>query len=332
MDRLRAAVIGVGSHGSHHAEKYAALAGVDLIGVVDSDAERAREVARRTGAEAYGNYREVLGSVDLVSVTTPAPSHFPIARDCLRAGVHTLVEKPMAQTVAEAEALIAIAHEHHAVLQPGHVERFNPAVQGMRPKLNEPHFIEAHRLAPFNVRGTDVDVLLDLMIHDIELVSSLIARPVTKIEAVGVPVLTHNTDIANARLEFDNGCVANLTASRVSDRRFRKIRLFQQDAYLSVDLVEHEVAVHRKRARAVGMAHTDALQVERLSCGHNDPLQEEIRAFVNAVRTGTPPVVSGEDGKRALELVLAVKDVIARSPHLGLVQGDEAVGTVSARG
>src|SRR6516165_344645 len=229
MHELRAAVVGVGRLGALHARKYANLAGVRLCFVTDADPRRAGETAAETGAIALPDHRALAGKVELASVAVPSLAHYPIARDLMLAGIDVLLEKPMAATLAEARELSAIAHEYGRILQIGHLERFNPAIVRLRPLLNNPRFIECHRLAPFTERGTDVDVILDLMIHDLDVILSVTSSPVSSLEAVGVAVLTNSVDIANARLRFANGCIANLTASRVSLKRERKLRLFQAD-------------------------------------------------------------------------------------------------------
>ncbi|HXV20293.1 MAG TPA: Gfo/Idh/MocA family oxidoreductase, partial [Desulfuromonadales bacterium] len=214
MSRLRAGVIGVGYLGRFHAQKYAALENVDLVGIADVSRERAEEVAAEVGTTAFTDYRELLAQVDLVSIVVPTQHHFPVAKECLEAGCHILLEKPVTQTVAEADELIRMAAERHLIFQVGHLERFNPAILALRGVLKNPLFIESHRLAPFKPRGTDVNVVLDLMIHDIDIILNMVPSTVKVVNSVGVPVLSNEVDIANARLQFENGCVANVTASR----------------------------------------------------------------------------------------------------------------------
>jgi predicted dehydrogenase len=306
MSRLRAGVIGVGYLGRFHAQKYAALENVDLVGVADVSRERAEEVATEVGTTAFTDYRELLAHVELVSIVVPTQYHFPVAKECLKAGCHILLEKPVTQTVAEAEELIRMAAERHLVFQVGHLERFNPAILALRGVLKNPLFIESHRLAPFKSRGTDVNVVLDLMIHDIDIILNMVHSTVKVVNSVGVPVLSNEVDIANARLQFENGCVANVTASRASRESMRKIRIFQSDAYISIDYQERKIAIFRKGGEGFPIPGLPNVTMEEKSFEQGDALLAEIRAFVDAVSTGTAPPVTGEDGKRALELALQI--------------------------
>lgn len=303
MTRLRAAVIGVGYLGRYHAQKYAALEDVDLVAVVDENLARAEEAAREHGCRAVADFRAILGDVDLVSVVVPTERHYAVARSCLEAGVHILVEKPVTRTLDEAEELIRIAAAGKRIFQVGHVERFNPAVLALREVLREPLFIESYRLASFKPRGTDVDVVLDLMIHDIDIILNLVQSEIADVRPTGIPVLTDEVDIGHARLEFANGCVANVTASRVSDKSLRKVRVFQHDAYLSIDLHNPKFVCWRRLRDGSGAPR---LVSEEKGFPPADLLLDEVRAFVRAVRDGTPPVVSGADGKRALEVALRI--------------------------
>ena len=298
MTQIRTAVIGTGYLGRFHAEKYAQIEGSSLVAVVDIDVERAREVGDRLQVPALQDYRELEGRVDAVSVAVPTPLHFTISEFFLRRGVHVLVEKPMTSTVLEAERLIRSARARGCVLQVGHLERFNPAVLAVRDRVHNPVFIEAHRIAPFQARGTDVSVVLDLMIHDIDLILSLIDAPITRIDTVGVPVLTSEVDIANARLEFANGCVANVTASRVSNKTERKMRIFESDAYVSIDFQQKAVTIRRRRG--------EEIDTQNLRHEDSDALRAQIESFLDAIRRGAPPLVSGSDGRRALETALAI--------------------------
>jgi predicted dehydrogenase len=299
MRALRAAVIGVGHLGQHHAAKYAGHLGAELVGVVDIDRARGEAVARELGVRAFGCHQDVLGQVDCVSIAVPTPMHFSIARDCLANGIDVLVEKPLTTTVDEGKALVEFAAHHHQVLQVGHLERFNPAIQYVREKIDNPRFIECHRLAPFGERGTDVDVVLDLMIHDLDIVLSLVPSRVRAVEAVGVPVLTTNVDIANARIRFANGCIANLTSSRVSSKRERKIRIFQPNAYIAADYDRCHVRVcHRLEGDAAG----PTLSMEEHQIDGRDALADQIEAFLEAVARRREPAVSGWDGLKALEI------------------------------
>jgi predicted dehydrogenase len=306
MSRLRAGVIGVGYLGRFHAQKYAALENVDLVGVADVSRERAEEVATEVGTTAFTDYRELLAHVELVSIVVPTQYHFPVAKECLKAGCHILLEKPVTQTVAEAEELIRMAAERHLVFQVGHLERFNPAILALRGVLKNPLFIESHRLAPFKSRGTDVNVVLDLMIHDIDIILNMVHSTVKVVNSVGVPVLSNEVDIANARLQFENGCVANVTASRASRESMRKIRIFQSDAYISIDYQERKIAIFRKGGEGFPIPGLPNVTMEEKSFEQGDALLAEIRAFIDAVGTGTAPPVTGEDGKRALELALQI--------------------------
>ncbi|NJC89288.1 MAG: Gfo/Idh/MocA family oxidoreductase [Desulfuromonas sp.] len=306
MGVLRAAVIGVGYLGRFHAQKYRDHAGVALVGVVDADPARGAEVAAEVGCPAFVDYRELFGQVDLVSIAVPTQYHHAVARDCLENGIHVLLEKPITQTVAEADELIRLAHERNLVLQVGHLERFNPAVKALQGVLKNPLFIESHRLAPFKPRGTDVNVVLDLMIHDIDILLSLVRHPITTVNSVGLPVLSGEVDIANARLQFANGCVANVTASRASRETLRKIRIFQQDAYIAIDYQNRSIAIYRRQPGANLIPGLPDIVVEERTFAQGDALRDEIEAFVVAVSDGTPPVVSGEDGKRALEVAMQI--------------------------
>jgi predicted dehydrogenase len=306
MNKLRAAVIGVGYLGRFHAQKYASLEDVDLVGVVDASRERAEEVAAEVGTAAFTDYRQLLDSVDVVSIVVPTQYHYPVARECLEAGCHILLEKPITQTVEEADHLIRLAEDRGLVFQVGHLERFNPAVLALEGVLKNPLFIESHRLAPFKTRGTDVTVVLDLMIHDIDIILSMVPSAIKLVNSMGVPVLSEEVDIANARLQFENGCVANVTASRVSRDVVRKIRIFQSDAYISIDYQARKISIFRKDDGGVPVPGLPNVSMEEKSFEQSDALLAEIRAFVDAVRDGTAPVVTGEDGKRALELALQI--------------------------
>ncbi|TLM66196.1 MAG: Gfo/Idh/MocA family oxidoreductase [Deltaproteobacteria bacterium] len=306
MSALRAAVIGVGYLGRFHAQKYRDHEGVILAGVVDASPERAAEVAAEVGCPAFTDHRQLFGRVDLVSIAVPTQYHYAVAREFLENGVHVLLEKPITQTVAEADELIRIAAERKLVLQVGHLERFNPAVIALQGVLNNPLFIESHRLAPFKPRGTDVNVVLDLMIHDIDILLSLVRHPIAAVNAVGVPVLSGEVDIANARLQFANGCVANVTASRASRETMRKIRIFQKDAYISIDYQNRSIAIFRRQPGASQIPGLPDIVMEERRFEQSDALRDEIAAFIAAVSDGTAPVVSGEDGRRALEIAMQI--------------------------
>jgi predicted dehydrogenase len=306
MPKLRVGVIGVGHLGQHHARVYAALP-VVLVGIFDRDAPRAQAVADRHGTKAYPDLNSLLGEVQAVSIAVPTSAHYQIARTCLEAGVDVLIEKPIALTETEASALVELARRSQRVLQVGHIERFNPAIRAVRPYITKPAFIECHRLSPFGERGTDVDVVLDLMIHDLDMVLSFDPGPVEEVRAAGVPVLSPAFDIANARIAFGSGCVANLTASRVSTTRMRKLRLFQRDAYVSVDYQARQGAIFRRRTRRDGRLE---IEMEQVRTADDEPLKLELEAFIRASSTGSPPPVSGEDGQAALCLAHQVLKAI----------------------
>jgi len=305
--RLRAAVVGVGYLGRFHAEKYAAHPGAELVAVVDVDGERARSVAAALGVAAATDYRGLVGHIDCASVVVPTQQHGAVAHDLLAAGVDVLVEKPLTTTIEEGKSLVEAAVRGGRVLQVGHLERFNPALRALEGLLSQPRFIECVRLSPFIERGTDVDVVLDLMIHDLDVILSMVPSPVRAIEAVGVPVLTGSVDIANARLRFANGCIANVTASRVSAKRERKLRIFQPDAYFSVDYGEHRVRIFRREPRPDGQP---CLVAEERQVAEADALAAEIDAFVHAVRRRETPPVTGWDGLRALEVAHVIRESV----------------------
>jgi predicted dehydrogenase len=309
MDKLRAAVIGVGYLGRFHAQKYATLPECALEAVVDEQPEVAARVASELGVRALSDYRELLGKVDAVSIVTPTPLHFEIARAFLDGGAHVLVEKPITETVAQAQQLIDLARQRGRVLQVGHLERFNPVVIAAEPVLRAPRFIECQRLAPFRERGTDVNVVLDLMIHDLDIVQSMVGSEIVAVDAIGTPVFSSEIDIANARIRFANGCVANATASRVSLKTERKLRIFQDDAYLSLDLQQKILTVIRKQANPQGEARLP-VSIEERSFDQGDALRSEIIAFVASCRTRAPVVVTGEDGMRALRTAVAISNAV----------------------
>ena len=304
-DALRAAVIGVGHLGKHHARILSALDGARLTAVVDTNGQRAADVAASTGSKALEDYRELFGEVDAVSVAVPTELHHAIAMPFLERGMAVLVEKPMARTVAEADAMIAAARASGATLAVGQTERYNPAVAAIMPLVTSPRFIEVHRLGVFPDRSLDIDVVFDLMIHDLDVIGSLVRSPVASIEAVGVPVLTPKFDIANARLRFENGCIANLTASRISRDRVRKIRFFQPDAYISIDYAAQEVEGWRlvRRDGARPAIEGGALPVQK-----DEPLRREIADFIRAAREKSKPLVDGEAGRAALELATRIAE------------------------
>jgi predicted dehydrogenase len=305
---LRAAVVGVGHLGRHHARILSSIEGARLDAVVDVNEPRAREIAAATGARAVTNAQEIVGQVDLVSIATPTEIHAEIAALFLDHGVPVLVEKPLARSVAEADAIIAAAARSGAALAVGHTERFNPAVMAARAAVQNPRFIEVHRLGTFPERSLDIDVVFDLMIHDLDLVLSVVQSEVQSIDAVGVPVLTDRFDIANARLHFASGCVANITASRISRDRTRKIRFFQRDAYISIDTGSKEAEVYRLVRFP---DRRPAIEGGKIAVPEGEPLRIELQDFVDAVRFGRAPQVGGEDGRRAVALAAEITDRMA---------------------
>lgn len=302
---IRAGVIGTGYLGRLHAQKMASFDDIRFVGVCDIDRERGEAVAAECQTSFWKDPRDLLREVDAVSIAVPTTDHYRVAMEAMRAGVHVLIEKPIAATIREGRALVREAARRGTVLQIGHLERFNPAVLSASSILKEPRFIECHRLGPFGGRGTDVDVVLDLMIHDIDLILSFVRSPVVRIHAVGVPVISLNIDIANTRLVFANGCVANVTASRVSARKQRKIRIFQEDAYVSMDFVEHSIQIFR-RTFPKGPEGQAEISGELLQTDRGDALLDEIRSFIDCAATGAAPRVSGEDGLAALEMAFRI--------------------------
>jgi predicted dehydrogenase len=309
MNKIRVAVVGVGYLGRFHAQKYAHLSGCELVAVVDGREEVRNSVAAEVRSRAVADYRELLGQVDAVSVVTPTPAHFEIADAFLAAGSHVLVEKPITETPAQARALIARAAQQRRILQVGHLERFNAAILAAEPHLRSPRFIECHRLAPYKERGTDVNVVLDLMIHDIDLVQSLAGSEIERIDAIGSPVFSGEIDIANARIRFVNGCVANTTASRVSLKTERKLRIFEDAAYISLDLQQKILTLIRKRDAAPAPGQLP-VTIEEANLEQGDALKSEIESFLECIRNDRRPIVSGEDGLRALETAIRITEQV----------------------
>ena len=310
VSEIRTAVIGVGYLGKFHAQKYSQLKNSKLVAVVDNDFEKAQGVAADTGCRAITDYRELLDNVDAVSIVVPTELHFSVAKDFLQHGSHVLVEKPITTTLEQADELIEIAKENERIFQVGHLERFNPAMFALEQELNEARFIESHRLAPYNPRGTDVNVILDLMIHDIDIILDIVNSEVEKIDASGTPVLSQDIDIANARIVFQNGCVANVTASRASNKMERKMRIFQNDAYLSVDFQNRELSVYRKGNGEMypGIPNID---IKNSKFDESDALLTEIDHFLICISTNLTPKVTGYDGKRALQTAIRISEILA---------------------
>jgi predicted dehydrogenase len=309
---IEAAVIGVGYLGRFHAQKYAQCEQARLIAVADPNAAALAALANELGVTGVADYRQLLGRVQAVSIVTPTPSHYGIAKDFLEAGADVLLEKPMTVTVEEGAALVALAKQHGRILQIGHLERFNAVIQAVQPKLTVPRFIESARLAPFKQRGTEVNVVLDLMIHDIDLILSIVRSPVVSVDAIGSSVFSNEIDIANARLRFANGCVANATASRVSLKTERKLRLFEDDAYLSIDLQQKVLTVIRKGA-GVGADGMPQVAIEERNYDQGDALKDEIEAFLGCVANRQAPAVGGEQGLLALQTAVLIGEQVESS-------------------
>lgn len=303
MDNTQVAVIGSGYLGRFHAEKYAQLPEVELVGVVDTNYSKAEELASQVHTTPFVNYQDVLTQVQAVSIVVPTLLHYPIAKDFLEHDINVLLEKPMTTTLKEADELIAIAKARDLILQVGHLERFNPAYLAVESIVENPLFIESHRLNSFQERGTEVDVILDIMIHDIDIILNLVNSEATRIHAVGIPVISSTIDIANARLEFKSGCVVNVTASRISDKSMRKLRLFQHDAYISIDFADHKASVYKKIEDEGKLPYITS---EKLEIKSKDSLEEEIKSFLKAVTQKSKPLVPGEAGKRALRVALEI--------------------------
>lgn len=311
MKKIKAAVIGVGYLGRFHAEKYRMIEGAELVGVVDTEIERARAVAEKNSTRAFSSYEEVIDEVDAVSVATPTESHLAIARAFLEKGKHVLVEKPIAGSAAEAEELIRAAESSGAILQVGHLERFNAAVVDLEGRITRPMYIESQRLSPFPNRSTDVDVILDVMIHDIDIILNLVDSEIRSVDAVGIPVVTSKVDLANARIKFANGCVADVTASRVSTEQKRMVRIYQSEGFITIDYAAQRISTttlvpdkDHVYPRLVGEDHG----IEK-----RDSLLDEISSFVECAATGAPPRVTGRDGLVALEVAERIQASVRAS-------------------
>lgn len=314
---IKVGVIGVGNLGQHHARVYSQLKGCKLIGVADTDTARAAEVAKKLHCDYFSSPAEMLGLVDAVSIAVPTALHFEVASLFLRRGAHCLLEKPMTIDLAEADALIALSLKHKALLQVGHIERFNPAILALHQFKLEPLFIEAHRLGPYSPRNTDIGVVLELMIHDIDIVLAMVNKKLTRVEAVGIPVLSHTEDIANVRLSFEGGCVANLTASRVTTKKERKIRVFSRDAYVSVDYLAKEARLYKLKEGAdptqagslIGLRNM--VVSETLKIKDEEQLKLELEAFVDSIQHGKAAVVTAQQGRDAVALGLEIQKQMA---------------------
>jgi predicted dehydrogenase len=305
MNEVRVGVIGVGHIGREHARIYSELPGVQLVGVCDIDGQTAERVAQRHGVKAFSTAQDLVQHVDAVTISTPTYSHHEVGKLVLAHGIHALVEKPITDNPAQAKELIDLAHQKNLVLQVGHIERFNPALKALEQKLTRPVFIEGHRLSTYPGRSTDIGVVLDLMIHDIEVVLHLVRSPLVSVDSVGTAVLSKGEDIANARLRFENGCVANLTTSRISFEKMRKIRVFQDDAYLSLDYFEQSGEIYQKVNSQI---IKESIVVEK-----DEPLKLQLTAFIDCVRLKKSPLVGGVQAAAALEIALQITEQIAQN-------------------
>jgi predicted dehydrogenase len=305
VEKLKVGVVGVGYFGQFHAEKYAKMEEVELVGVVDMDGSRAREIAKRCRTKPFEHHADLFNKIQAVSIAVPTPFHYSTTKDFFLQGIDVLLEKPVSNTLEQADELIGLAESKGLIFQVGHLERFNGALSGLEGKGLHPWFIESHRLAPFSGRGAEVDVVLDLMVHDIDILLNLVNSKVKEFQAVGIPILTHSPDIANARIEFENGCIASLTASRVSEEKIRKTRIFQPDGILSIDYLSQKLFLSKKGV-PLGEGKIPQMITEEIPVKKIDPLEAEIHSFLQSVRDRKNARVSGLDGKRALELALQI--------------------------
>lgn len=326
---MKIGLVGVGHLGQHHRRLLREIPEVELAGCFDKDpGVQARE--RERGVTVFESYDELLAAADAVDIVVPTDEHYPLAKVALASGKHIFLEKPITETVAQARELVELAHSKNLILQVGHIERFNPAVTALHDLDLQPRFIESHRLSQFQPRGTEVAVILDLMIHDIDIILSLVKSPVAQIEASGVPVITNSIDIANARISFENGCVANVTASRISQKAMRKIRVFQPAAYISIDFLQNSTEIYRLKESSkdaetplpfiIGELEHHGVKkqivYEQPVVNETNPLRDELSAFVKSIENGTRPIVSGEDGLRALEVAQMIQTKIQESSVL----------------
>ena len=305
MEKIKVGVVGVGYFGQFHAEKYAKLEGVELVGVVDINTSRARDIAKRYRTQPFDHHAHLLNKVQAVSIAAPTSFHYSMTKDFFLQGIDVLLEKPISNTLEEADELIRLAASQGLIFQVGHLERFNGALSDLMGRVQHPRFIESHRLGPFSGRGADVDVVLDLMIHDIDFILSQVKSKVKAFQAVGIPILTHTSDIANARIEFENGCTASLTASRVSNEKIRKTRIVQRDGILSIDYLSQKLTLS-KRGIPLEEGEIPEMVTEEIPVQKIDLLEAEIRSFLQSVRDRKRARVSGLDGKRALALALQI--------------------------
>ena len=337
MEKLKIAVIGTGHLGKEHARIYSEIPEVSLVGVVDIDKNTGEAVAQRCNTKYYSSFKDILNKADAASVAVPTKSHYEITKELLKNGIHVLVEKPMTGTVSEAEDLIKLSKETSTILQPGYIERFNPAIEAIQKLDITVKFIECHRLSPFTFRSADIGVVLDLMIHDIDIILDLSKSKVKKIDAVGVGVISDKEDIANARIQFENGCVANITASRVSFEPMRRIRLFSENSYISLDYQKQEALIYKKSPQLTlksidteskglstitdlkNFSFGDMLKIERIKMNNQEPLRKELESFIDCVKNGKQPVVSGEDGIKAIKAATIINEEIDKNLKLANV-------------
>ncbi|MDD5495689.1 MAG: Gfo/Idh/MocA family oxidoreductase [Candidatus Omnitrophica bacterium] len=307
MEKIRVGVVGVGHLGSVHAKVYSKLDNVKLVGVCDCNIERALEIGKRFRTNSYVDYEELFGKVDAASIVVPTSLHYNVAKDFLNHNIHVLVEKPITKTLSEADELIEIAQKKDLIFQVGHIERFNSAILAIEPYLKKPKFVECQRLGPFHTRVKDVGVVLDLMIHDIDIVLGLVKKDVVHIEAVGLSTISDHEDVANVRLIFEDQTIADITASRVTKDVVRKIRIFQEESYISLDYLTQETAIFRKK--------NEKITKEKIKIKKKEPLKKELKSFIECVRTGRKPVVSGVEGRRALQVALEIVNKIKTSKN-----------------
>ncbi|HRZ87235.1 MAG TPA: Gfo/Idh/MocA family oxidoreductase [bacterium] len=311
--QIKAAVIGVGHLGRHHARVYTEIPGVELVGVVDTNARQGNKIARKCRTQYYETIDPLLDRINVASVVVPTPAHFAVAEKLLKRGINVLIEKPMTETLEQAEKLVQLKKEAGVVLQVGHIERFNPAIMAVKGLVYNPMFVEVHRLCPYNPRGTDVGVVLDLMIHDIDILLNLVPSRVCDIRAVGIHVVSKNDDIANARIEFENGCVANISASKIGNKEMRKIRIFQENAYISLDYQNQEGLIYSMNGKKISR--------RKIPFKKDEPLKREISSFIECVRKHSEPVVSAEQGKQALEIAMEIVSQIREKKRLMVERG-----------
>lgn len=322
-EKLKVGVVGVGYLGKFHVEKYLSMDDVELVGLSDIDPKVIERAERDYGIACHSDYRKLIEDVDAVSIVVPTHLHYAVAMDFLDVGRDVFVEKPITSKVKEAQKLVDKAESKDLILQVGHLERFNPAILALSGTLKEPMFIESHRLSPFPERSTDIDVVLDLMIHDIDIILNIVKSDIVNIDAVGAPIITQKADIVNARINFESGCVANVTASRVSTDKMRKIRIFQSDAYISIDYAAQNITVYKK---VKDKDNRVTITKEDMDISPSDYLGDEIKSFINSVKSRTPPPVTGRDGKRALEVAMKIKESLDKSlsrlREMGILEDD----------